>query len=297
MLTAQSNLRVIPINTKQKYQVLIGENLLERSGELIKNVVNPCKTLIVTDDTVNKLYFETVKNSLEEQGFRVLQFVFKHGEKSKNLANYSKIINYLAQNEFTRTDLIVALGGGVTGDLAGFVGSTYLRGINLVQIPTTLLAQIDSSVGGKTAVDLKWGKNLVGAFYQPKLVICAVDTLTSLPDQVFTCGMGEVAKYAVLDRKVFNLIDNGNFELIDLVSLCVDYKRRIVEEDEFESGARKLLNLGHTPAHGIEKLSGYKISHGKAVAMGVKIILDASKKHGYIDRRYCFLKSAPDRKQ
>ena len=178
---------------------------------------------------------------------------------------------------------VIVIGGGVVGDMAGFVASTYLRGVKYVQIPTTLLAQIDSSVGGKTAVDLDAGKNLVGAFCQPQLVICDIQVLNTLTERIFTDGMGESAKYALLDEKVFELIA-GEYTLLDkLVYLCVDYKRKIVEKDEFESGDRKLLNLGHTMAHGIEKLSDYKISHGQAVAMGLYIVLNASLKHGYID--------------
>ena len=168
--------------------------------------------------------------------------------------------------------------------MAGFAAATYLRGIKYVQIPTTLLAQIDSSVGGKTAVDLPSGKNLVGAFKQPSLVICDVATLRTLDAETFVDGMGEVSKYALLDKKVNELLDK-DYSLIELVYLCVDYKRRIVEADEFESGLRKLLNLGHTPAHGIENLSGYTIAHGKAVAMGLDIILSASLKHGYINQQ------------
>ena len=145
------------------------------------------------------------------------------------------------------------------------------------------MAQIDSSVGGKTAIDLPFGKNLVGAFCQPKLVICDTLTLNSLPEEIFMDGMGETAKYALLDKKVFELLRGDSYAIEDLVYLCVDYKRKVVEADEFESGLRKLLNLGHTPAHGIERLSKYTIPHGKAVAMGLKIILDNSLRHGYIN--------------
>jgi 3-dehydroquinate synthase len=201
------------------------------------------------------------------------------------LNTYAQILNFLAENELTRTDALVALGGGVVGDITGFASATYLRGVKYIQIPTTLLAQVDSSVGGKTAVDLPSGKNLVGAFCQPKVVICDATALDSLPKTIFTDGMGEVAKYAILDKKVFDLIDNGYDDIVDLIYLCVDYKRQIVEMDEFENGPRKLLNLGHTPAHGIEKLSNYQISHGNAVAMGLKIIIDASKKQNLIDEK------------
>jgi 3-dehydroquinate synthase len=237
---------------------------------------------LITDDTVDALYSGVVEKSLISSGYSVIKFVFSHGEQSKNLETYGKILNFLAQNGVTRTDCVVALGGGVTGDMAGFVSATYLRGIKCVQIPTTLLAQIDSSVGGKTAVDLPAGKNLVGAFCQPKLVLCDVDTLSTLPDEIYRDGMGEVAKYALLDKKIYSLINGGDYQIEDLIYRCVDYKRQIVEKDEFEGGLRRLLNLGHTPAHGIERLSNYTIPHGKAVAMGLNIVVENACKHGYI---------------
>ena len=276
-------IKTIRIKASTEYDVLIGKNLIQNAGEYISQKLEPCKVAIITDDVVDALYSMPVTNSLIRCGFSVEKFVFPNGEQSKNLDTYAKILNFLAQKEFTRTDLIVALGGGVTGDMAGFASATFLRGIKYVQIPTTLLAQVDSSVGGKTAVDLGQGKNLVGAFKQPELVLCDVNALTSLPEQIFIDGMGEIAKYALLDKKVFDLIEKSDYDMQELVSLCVDYKRKIVEQDEFEGGARKLLNLGHTPAHGIENLSDYTISHGKAVAMGLQIILSASLNKGFID--------------
>ena len=274
--------KTIKVNASKQYDVIIGRDLLKRSGEFIEKVIKPCKIAIITDDTVDKLYADVVEKSLEEKGFSVIKYVFAHGEESKNLKTYGEILNFLAENQLTRTDALVALGGGVTGDMAGFSASTYLRGIKYVQIPTTLLAQIDSSVGGKTAIDLPFGKNLVGAFCQPELVICDVNTISTLPKEIFICGMGETAKYALLDKKIFGLL-SGEYDILDLVYLCVDYKRKVVEEDEFEGGLRKLLNLGHTPAHGIESLSNYLLPHGNAVAMGLDIILKNSYKHGYID--------------
>lgn len=274
----------ITVNASGKYDVIIGSDLIMKVGELISPVLPLCKIAVITDDTVDKLYSDIVIRSLESVGYSVVKFVFPHGEKSKNLETYGKILSFLAQNSITRTDAIVALGGGVVGDMAGFAAATFLRGIKYIQVPTTLLAQIDSSVGGKTAVDLEEGKNLVGAFCQPSAVICDVETLNSLPKDVFDDGMGEMAKYCLLDKRVFELIKSEKGNLIDLIYCCIDYKRSVVEQDEFESGKRMLLNLGHTPAHSIEKLSEYTISHGKAVAMGVKIILDNSLRLGYIDK-------------
>lgn len=280
-----NNISKIHVKASGEYDVLIGDNLINSAGELISKVIKPCKVAIVTDDVVNQLYSSVVENSLIKHGYQVIKYVFNNGESSKNLITYGKILNFFAENGLSRTDAVVALGGGVVGDMAGFASATYLRGIKYVQIPTTLLAQIDSSVGGKTAVDLSVGKNLVGAFCQPKLVICDTAVLKTLPEEIFLDGMGETAKYALLDKSVFDLLSLNEYPLDKLVYLCVDYKRKIVEQDEFEGGIRKLLNLGHTVAHGIEKLSEYKIPHGKAVAMGLEVILGASFKHGYIDEK------------
>ncbi len=274
----------IEINTSKKYDVLIGKKLIVNTGNILSSVIPKCKIALITDDMVDKLYANLVTSSLERSGYQVVKFVFPHGEKNKNINTYTEILNFLATNELTRTDALVALGGGVVGDMAGFASATYLRGIKYVQIPTTLLAQIDSSVGGKTAIDLQSGKNLVGAFCQPSLVICDVETLNTLPYEIFSDGMGEVIKYCLLDEKVYQTVKSGEGKLLDLVYYCVDYKRKIVEEDELENGSRKLLNLGHTPAHGIEKLSGYAISHGRAVAMGVRLMLKNSLRLGYITK-------------
>jgi 3-dehydroquinate synthase len=279
-----SQIETIKVSASKSYDVVIGSGLLKNTGEYLLNVLSPCKVAVITDDTVEDLYANKVINSIEKSGFKVVKFVFSHGEGSKNLNTYGEILSFLASSGVTRTDAVIALGGGVVGDMAGFAAATYLRGVKYIQIPTTLLSQIDSSVGGKTAIDLIEGKNLVGAFCQPSLVLCDTDTLSTLPKEIFIDGMGEVAKYALLDKKVFDLIENGEYDIQRLVYLCVDYKRRVVEQDEFESGKRKLLNLGHTPAHGIEKLSGYTLSHGKAVGIGLKIMLSACLNRGYIDR-------------
>lgn len=279
-----NNVSKIHVKTSSEYDVLIGNNLIYQVGVLVKGVIENCKIAVITDDRVNSLYGKIIVSNLEKNGFSVVKFVFKYGEESKNLNTYAQILDFLAENELTRTDAIVALGGGVVGDMAGFAAATYLRGIKYIQIPTTLLAQIDSSIGGKTAVDLKAGKNLVGAFCQPSLVICDTEVLNTLPDEIFNDGMGEVAKYALLDKKIYDLINGDEMILSQLIYLCVDYKRMVVEEDEFESGKRKLLNLGHTLAHGIERLSQYTIPHGKAVAMGINLVLSACLKHGYLDK-------------
>ncbi len=278
-----SDCKKITVKASLDYEVLIGSGLIYKAGELISKVIDAKKIAVITDDVVDSLYFEALKNSLLRLGYEVIKYVFANGEKSKNIETYSNILEFLAQNQMTRSSAIIALGGGVVGDVAGFVSATYMRGIKYVQIPTTLLAQIDSSVGGKTAVDLPSGKNLVGAFYQPSLVICDTDTLKSLDDSIYKCGMGEVAKYAILDEKVFELINQTEYDLKELIYRCIDYKRQIVESDEFESGNRKLLNLGHTLAHAVEKISDYEIPHGVAVAIGLNEIVKASFKNGYIN--------------
>lgn len=278
-------MEVINVNTKKSYDIIVGEDILNNIGEIL-NRLTFNKVMIITDNVVSELYMETVYNSIKNSGKQVYTYEFKNGEKSKNFDTYFKIINSLADNEFDRGDLVLALGGGVVGDIAGFVASTYMRGIKCVQVPTTLLAQVDSSVGGKTAIDLPQGKNLVGTFYQPSLVVCDISTLKSLPKQIFLDGMGEVAKYAFLDKKIYNLLNN-NGSLLQVVTACINCKREIVERDEFESGDRKLLNLGHTIAHAIEKLSNYSISHGMAVGMGLKVVLNSALKNGYINNEQC----------
>ncbi len=279
----KTKIKKITVNASKSYDILIGHGLIDQIGEIFKERFSVKKIAVITDDKVDGLYGQKVITSLEQKGYKTCKFVFPNGEKSKDIATYSKILTFLAQSQITRTDLIVALGGGVVGDITGFSASTFNRGVPFVQVPTTLLSQIDSSVGGKTAIDLPEGKNLVGAFYQPSLVLCDIDALDTLSKEDYACGMGEGAKYAILDKKIYELINN-KFDFLEFVYLCIDYKRTIVEEDEFETGNRKLLNLGHTMAHGIEKLSTYTISHGNAVAMGLKIILEASKKHGLINQ-------------
>ncbi len=277
------NTTKITVNASKTYDVVVGRGLLDKLGEIITDIVSSSKIAVITDDKVNALYGDKVVKSLGKAGLNVVKYVFPNGEQSKNINTYADILSFLARQEITRTDTIVALGGGVVGDMAGFAAATYLRGIKYVQIPTTLLAQIDSSVGGKTAIDLNEGKNLVGTFYQPEVVICDIDTLKTLDEDIYLDGMGEAVKYAILDPKVYDVLKEKNCDILQLVKLCIDYKRQVVEKDEFEGGLRRVLNLGHTAAHGIERLSNFTVSHGRAVSIGLKIVLDASLKHGYID--------------
>lgn len=280
-------MRSVTVKTSATYEVLIGSGLLQKAGEEVKKVISPCKAAIVTDSTVVHLYEETVRKSLAKAGFSVCTFVFPAGEASKNIHTLSHLLEFLAKEEMTRTDLIVALGGGVTGDLAGFGAAVYLRGIPFVQIPTTFLAAIDSSVGGKTAVDLEAGKNLAGAFYQPKLVLCDTDVLQTLPEVVFADGIAEALKYGVLgDAALFEKIAGGDFrqDLEEIIETCVSMKRDVVEEDEFDTGKRQLLNLGHTFGHAIEQKSHFQMTHGHAVAIGMHLIAKAAEAKGIAEK-------------
>ena len=275
----------LTVKVDKSYDILIGQDILGSIGHRAKDLNGLGKVLVVSDDIVHSLYGEVVYNSLKDAGYNVFEFTFNHGEKSKNLNTFSQIINFLAEQGFVRSDLIIALGGGVVGDISGFVAASYMRGIDYIQVPTTLLSMIDSSVGGKTAVDLEAGKNLVGAFYQPRLVLIDTNTLLTLPCIEYKNGMGEGIKYAVLEGGELKDLVLDGVKLSDtqsitrFVYLCVDSKRKIVEEDEKESNIRRLLNLGHTFAHAIEKLSLYEIPHGLCVAAGLDIIARISNAH------------------
>ena len=276
-------MKTVHIDASRSYDVRIGRGLLDDCGRQIAERVRCASAAVVADDTVYALYGERVCASLEAAGVRTVCYVFPHGEKSKNLLEYAKILNFLAENRVTRADALIALGGGVTGDLGGFAAATYLRGIPFVQLPTTLLAAVDSSVGGKTAVDLPAGKNLAGAFYQPELVLCDLDTLDSLPREIFLDGCAEVIKYAVLgSRELFALLADipSGKGLEEVTAQCVEMKRDFVQSDELDRGARQMLNLGHTFGHAVEASSRFTLSHGKSVAIGMAMILRAACSRG-----------------
>lgn len=272
-------MKTITVNASTAYDIIIGENLLSQSGMYCLGALGKaCSVCIVSDDNVAPLYLDTVKNSLEAEGFSVLSFVFAHGEESKNMDTLAELLEFLAEHRLTRSDALVALGGGVVGDLTGFASAIYLRGIRFIQIPTTLLAAVDSSVGGKTGVDLNAGKNLAGAFHQPSLVLCDDTTLDTLSPAIFADGCAEVIKYGMInDRAFFERLKDGIREQIeDVIAACVLNKSRIVESDEFDRGTRQLLNLGHTVGHAIEACSHFEISHGSAVAIGMVIVTRAA---------------------
>lgn len=276
----------ISVPASSRYDVIVNAHILKDAGIYLQQVLRPeSKVAIISDSNVWPLYGEQVQASLSQAGFQVLSYVFPAGESSKNAATYFEILNYLAQNQITRSDAMVALGGGVVGDITGFAAATYLRGISYVQIPTTLLAMVDSSIGGKTAIDLPAGKNLVGAFYQPKLVLCDPEVLNTLPSSIFSDGCAEVIKYGVLyDRKLFtHLLSKGlDFDREKVIVRCIELKRDAVCADEFDTGLRQKLNLGHTLGHGIEAQSNYCISHGQAVAIGMAMITKAA-----VTRKLC----------
>ena len=276
-------MKIIEVKASKSYQVHIGSGILPTLGDRIKEVCNASKACIVSDCNVFPLHGPATIESLEDSGFDVVHFIIPAGEESKNGAIYLELVNFLAENQLTRSDCLIALGGGVVGDLTGFAAATYLRGIAYIQVPTTLLAMVDSSVGGKTAIDLPAGKNLCGAFCQPNLVLCDIDTLTTLPEDIFRDGCAEVIKYGVLyDPALFaHLTKEGlSFRREEVIARCVELKRDVVMEDEFDTGARMKLNLGHTIGHGIEAQSHFAISHGKAVAIGMAIVARAAAKNG-----------------
>ena len=274
----------IPVSASTDYNVLIERGLIARVGEETSKLTKPAKAVIVSGPNTYPLYGETVTASLEGAGFEVLHFIHQGGEPAKSLETYGKLLNFLCDSHVSRSDILVALGGGVTGDLAGFAAATYLRGISFVQIPTTLLAAVDSSVGGKTAINLNSGKNQAGCFYQPIAVFCDPDTLKTLPDADYRCGCAEIVKYGVLaGGELFDTVSSGGIkqsEEADIAS-CVKIKSDIVNEDEFDRGTRMLLNLGHSIGHAVEKCSGYAAHHGDAVAVGMAMIARAAADKGF----------------
>ena len=269
----------VTVNASKTYDIKIGSGLLPTLGEEVRALAKAESVCIVSDSNVWPLYGAIASESLKKAGFTVYSYVFPDGEQSKNGATYLDLLNHLAEKKLTRSDIIVALGGGVVGDLAGFAAATYLRGIRFVQIPTTLLAAVDSSVGGKTAIDLPAGKNLAGAFCQPSLVLCDTDTLNTLPEDVFRDGCAEVIKYGILyDHPLFRYLETTGpgFNREKVIARCVELKRDVVMDDEFDTGERMKLNLGHTIGHGVEAGSNFGLSHGKSVAIGMAIVARAS---------------------
>jgi 3-dehydroquinate synthase len=278
--------RIIHVNTGRSYDIAVGTGLLNEAGALTRTVAKTDSVAVITDSTVAGLYGDSFMKSLADAGFCAKLHVFPAGEKSKNHATLISIYDFLAQNGYTRADLVIALGGGVVGDVAGFAAATYMRGIDFVQVPTTLLAQVDSSIGGKTAVDLCEGKNLVGAFWQPRLVICDPAALKTLDSRVFSDGMSEAIKHTCIrDRELFDSLLGGAPVDEDFICRNINIKREVVERDEREGGERMLLNFGHTLGHAIEKIYNFETyTHGEAVAVGMVMITRRAEEKGLTRR-------------
>ena len=273
------------------YDLVIKKGGLAQTGQWVANLWHPQKIAIITDSHVNTLYTETVKVSLEEAGFEVLVFVFPAGEASKNLKVTQDAYEYLVKNDMTRSDGIIALGGGVVGDLAGFVTATYMRGIHFLQIPTSLTAQVDSSIGGKTGVNTPFAKNMVGSFYQPDGVLIDPLTLQTLGKRELIEGMGEVIKYGLIDDidlwKELHSMDGSTDSILEhaesLIYHSCQVKRKVVVADELDNGQRLHLNFGHTIGHAIEAIAGYgQVMHGEAVAIGMVQISKIAEKKGLV---------------
>ncbi len=273
----------VPASTP--YDVEIGPGLLSGLGDKVKALCPKAnRYLVVTDDAVGPLWLRKATTPLSAAGLTFVPYTLPHGEASKTAENLMKILNFAAGERFTRSDVFLALGGGMVGDLTGLAAATYMRGVGYIQLPTTLLAAVDSSVGGKTAVDLPAGKNLMGAFWQPRLVLCDTDVLATLPRADFISGCAEIIKTAVLfDPALFDLLEAAgpDFDREAVIAACVGHKRDVVAEDERDTGRRALLNLGHTLGHAVEAYSGFSLTHGQAVAIGMATVCRAAAKRGF----------------
>ena len=278
-------MKVVSVNVPSAaYEVKIGDGLLDCLGEEIRTLTRAKRAVVVSGEHVFPLYGKRAMESLQNAGIQAESVVFPAGEETKSLECYGELLNALTACRMTRSDCLIALGGGVTGDLTGFAAATYQRGISYVQVPTTLLAAVDSSVGGKTAVNLPAAKNQVGAFYQPAVVLCDTGTLSTLPQRELRAGYAEVIKYGILgDADLFDTLQRGGFVQENIIETCVRMKADIVAEDEHDFGRRRLLNLGHTFGHAVEARSGYQLLHGEAVAVGTAMIARAAVRMGILD--------------
>lgn len=280
-------MKKLTINASSQYDIYIGSKLLDTCGKMIQESLSPARAFVVTDSNVAPLYLEKVISTLNNCGIKTHSHVFPAGEESKRLSTAESVLSDFAKAGLTRNDIAIALGGGVCGDLCGFCCAVYMRGIRFVQLPTTLLAMVDSSVGGKTAVDTEFGKNLIGAFHQPSLVICDVDTLSTLPERYMRDGMAEVIKYGcICDKELFCDLEKRNEadlynNIEDISYRSIATKKKFVEADEFDTGCRMALNFGHTFGHSLEKACDFKgYSHGEAVGIGMIIASRAGEING-----------------
>ncbi len=271
---------------KQSYNIILGKDLLKSAASHISKVTpSKSKIFIVTDKNVAKLYLKKLESSLSRAGFKVSSIILPAGEKTKNIGQLENILNKVFEGKPERKSTLIALGGGVVGDITGFAASILLRGVNFIQIPTTLLAMVDSSVGGKTGINTKFGKNLVGSFYQPKLVLADVSLLDTLPKRELLAGYAEVVKYGVIcDKKFFEFLEKekGFSKIERMIRVSCETKAKIVSQDEKENDVRALLNLGHTFGHALEAMFNYdgKLLHGEGVAIGMVLALQFSEHLG-----------------
>lgn len=294
------NLSVNIKSEEKSYPIFIENEEISVLSEKLFALVKNRKYLAVISEKVDKLYGKALAIPQENK------FILKDGEKEKNFKNLEKILNHALKMKLTRKDVFIAIGGGVVGDITGFASATYMRGIDFIQVPTTLLACVDSSVGGKTAIDTKFGKNLVGAFYQPKAVFINPKFLKTLDDRQFKTGMGEVVKYSFIEKsckcdedlnltnflteKVEQILERKEKTLAQLIEICVKLKISVVEKDEKESNLRRILNFGHTYGHAVERITKYKkYTHGEAVVEGMKFAFNLALKKNLIDKNYKFL--------
>jgi len=274
----------ITVNLNNSYDILLGDNLFSKTPKLIMPFCESKKILVITDSNVEKLYGKKLINLLEKNGFETCLFSFSAGEESKNNDTLFEILDFAFNNGFTRNDIFIGLGGGVVGDITGLSASLYMRGVSYISIPTTLLSAVDSSIGGKTAVNMKSGKNVIGTFNQPALVICDTKIIKNLSENIFAEGLGEVIKYGVIkDKSILDTVKKGETKgnIDDIIEKCLNIKREVVEPDEFDNlGIRNVLNAGHTIGHAIEVESGFDVPHGKAVALGLVIEANIANKLG-----------------
>ncbi len=273
---------------KRSYNILIGNNLIKETGILIKPLLQSNKTFIVTDDNVAKFFLHDLQKSLDKEQITHESFILPHGEKTKSFDQLQYLLDMIFTHKPDRKTTLIALGGGVIGDLTGFAASIVLRGINFIQIPTTLLAQVDSSVGGKTGINNRYGKNLIGSFHQPIMVLSDIETIKNLPIREFLAGYAEIAKYGLInDAAFFDYLEHNTIKILAHDAKVIQYivnqscaaKAKIVAEDEFETGNRALLNLGHTFGHALEKCTDYNseiLLHGEAVAVGIIFVFKLS---------------------
>lgn len=276
-------MKTITVRASDPYKVYIGRGIADKAGEIIRTDAGGSTAAVITDSNVDPLHSAGIIACLEKSGYKTCRYVMKAGEEHKTMQTLQDILSFMADNNMSRKDIAVALGGGVTGDVCGFAAAVYMRGIRYVQIPTTVLAAVDSSVGGKTAVDLPQGKNLAGAFHQPAAVICDPDFFTTLPQRQYNNGFAEIIKYGMIkDPGLLEKLDN---DITEIIADCVQMKADIVEEDEFESGKRQILNFGHSIGHAVEKLSDYTLLHGEAVACGMVKICDVAEREGICTAR------------